>query len=156
MTASRSIGLISDTHGLLRPGAVEALRGCDAIIHAGDVGDPDILPALAALAPLVAVRGNIDTGRLAAILPETATLHVEAVAIHVLHDVSALGLDPAEAGIRVVVSGHSHRPQTRERDGVLLVNPGSAGRRRFSLPITLGRLLIHGSRVNAELIELEP
>nr|WP_321986183.1 metallophosphoesterase family protein [uncultured Lichenicoccus sp.] len=155
MTAPRSIGLISDTHGLLRAGAVDALRGCEAIIHAGDVGSPGILQALAALAPLVAVRGNIDTGALAAILPETATLHVDAIAIHVLHDVAALALDPAAAGIRVVVSGHSHRPETREQEGVLFVNPGSAGRRRFSLPVMLGRLLVDGASVAAELIELE-
>ena len=152
---SRTIGLISDTHGLLRQSALDALRGSEAIIHAGDVGSPDILPALAALAPVVAVRGNIDDGPLEALLPERATLHVEAVAIHVLHDLSGLSPDPASAGIRVVVSGHSHRPLVQARDGVLFVNPGSAGRRRFSLPISLGRLRVRGDHVEAELVVLE-
>ena len=161
MTAPRSIGLISDTHGLLRGAALDTLRGCDIIIHAGDVGAAgagagDILPTLAALAPVVAVRGNIDGGRLAEVLPATATLHVAAVAIHVLHDLSDLALDPVACGIRVVVSGHSHRPEVLERNGVLFVNPGSAGRRRFSLPIMLGRLRIADAAVDAELIELEP
>lgn len=156
MTApSRLIGLISDTHGLLRPAALDALRGSEAIIHAGDVGGGEILPALGAVAPVVAVRGNIDESPPACLLPERTTLQVGAVAIHVLHDLATLTLDPAAAGIRVVVSGHSHHPGLQERDGVLFVNPGSAGRRRFSLPVTLGRLHVSGTHVEAELIALE-
>jgi putative phosphoesterase len=151
-----TIGLISDTHGLLRPGAIEALRGSDAIIHAGDIGDPQILAELSRLAPVTAVRGNIDRGAWADSLPDTAVLQVGAAAIYVLHNVADLDLDPRVAGFLAVVSGHSHQPGSREKDGVLFVNPGSAGPRRFTLPIALGRLRLAGGRMTAEMIELEP
>ncbi|MGD0364261.1 MAG: metallophosphoesterase family protein [Bryobacteraceae bacterium] len=134
------LGLISDTHGLLRPEAVRALAGSDLIIHAGDVGGPEILDALRAVAPVVAVRGNVDIGPWAAALPVTAVAEIAGATIYVLHDVNELDLNPAAAGFGVVVSGHSHQPRSEERGGVLFVNPGSAGRRRFKLPITVARL----------------
>ena len=134
------VGLISDTHGLLRPEAVRALAGSDVIIHAGDVGGPEILDALRAVAPVVAVRGNVDTGAWASALPGTAVAEVCGTLIYVLHDLNELDLDPAAAGFGVVVSGHSHQPASAERGGVLFVNPGSAGRRRFKLPVTVERL----------------
>jgi len=142
------VGLISDTHGLLRPEALAFLRGAEHIIHAGDIGTPEILEELRALAPVTAVRGNNDRGRFA---PKTANLQVEGVAIHVLHDVGELRLQP---GVRVVVSGHSHKPLVQERDGVLYVNPGSAGPRRFTLPIAVGELRISGETVKAQIHEL--
>jgi putative phosphoesterase len=148
------IGLISDTHGLLRPEALAALRGSDHIVHAGDIGDPAILERLAELAPVTAVRGNNDKGREYAQVPETAVLDAGGVRLYVIHDVHELDLDPAAAGFRVVVSGHSHRPARREKDGVLYLNPGSAGPRRFSLPVSAGRLLIQGGRVEVELLDL--
>lgn len=135
-----SIGLISDTHGLLRDAALEALRGCELIIHAGDVGKPEILTALRQLAPVVAVKGNIDTAPWASELPETAIAEAGPVTIYVLHNIEELDLDPATAGIQVVVSGHSHQPNHVEKSGVLYINPGSAGPRRFRLPVTVARL----------------
>jgi putative phosphoesterase len=149
------VGLISDTHGLLRPQALDFLRGSDHIIHAGDITGPEILAPLAAIAPLTVVRGNNDRGAWARTLPETAVLRLGPVAIYVIHDIKDLPLDPAREGMRVVVSGHSHRPTRRERDGVLYVNPGSAGRRRFTLPISVGELLIEGEQVEARLVTLE-
>jgi len=134
------IGLISDTHGLLRDEALEGLSGSDLIIHAGDVGAPDILDALRAVAPVVAVRGNVDQGAWASVLPRTAVAEVGGTLIYVLHDLNELDLDPAAAGIGVVVSGHSHQPASVTRSGVLFVNPGSAGRRRFKLPVTVALL----------------
>jgi putative phosphoesterase len=134
------LGLISDTHGLLRPEAVRALAGSDLIIHAGDVGAPEILDALRAVAPVVAVRGNVDAGDWASALPATAVAEVGGTLIYVLHDLGEMDLDPAAAGFGVVVSGHSHKPASAERGGVLFVNPGSAGRRRFRLPVTVARL----------------
>jgi len=156
MPSSRQItvGLISDTHGLLRPEAVDALRGSDFIVHAGDVGDPQVLRVLSRLAPVTAVRGNVDRGPWASSLPETEVLKAGAAFIFVLHNIAELDLDPAAAGFWAVISGHSHRPQQREKDGVLFVNPGSAGPRRFTLPIAVGRLLVSGSRITADLIEL--
>jgi putative phosphoesterase len=130
------IGLISDTHGLMRPEALDALRGSDLILHAGDVGKPQVLAALRAIAPVVAVRGNVDTAPWAAELPETAGAN----GIFVIHDVHQLAIEPRAAGFRAVVSGHSHKPGMTERDGVLYINPGSAGPRRFRLPVTLARL----------------
>jgi putative phosphoesterase len=134
------VGLISDTHGLLRPEALRALAGSDLIIHAGDVGAPEVLDALRAVTPVVAVRGNVDTGKWASALPATAVAEVGGTLIYVLHDLGELDLDPAAAGFGVVVSGHSHQPASSERGGVLFVNPGSAGRRRFKLPVTVARL----------------
>jgi uncharacterized protein len=150
-----TIGLISDTHGKLRESAVAALRGSDAIIHAGDVGDPAILAELARLAPVTAIRGNIDRGAWAASLHETAVLQLGDAAIFVIHNLAALEIDPASAGFHAVISGHSHQPAIRERDGVLYVNPGSAGPRRFTLPIACGRLRVAGGKLTAELVELE-
>lgn len=151
------VGLISDTHGLLRPEALAALAGSDAVVHAGDVGDPAILAALAAVAPVTAVRGNVDRGAWASALPETAVLEAGGVTLYVLHDVEQLDLDPAAAGFAVVVFGHSHRPGFEIRKGVLYVNPGSAGPRRFTLPVTVGRLTIPGREgvaVEPEIVEL--
>jgi putative phosphoesterase len=154
-SSTLTIGLISDTHGKLRPGALAALRGSDAIIHAGDIGDPAILAELSRLAPVTAVRGNIDRGAWASVIPETAVLAIGGVLIYVLHNIAELDLDPAAAGFRAIVAGHSHQPAIREKDGVLYVNPGSAGPRRFTLPIACGRLRINGGRVTAEVITLE-
>jgi putative phosphoesterase len=134
------IGLISDAHGLLREEALRALEGSELIIHAGDVGKPEIIEALKALAPVVAVRGNVDTDSWAAALPETEVIETNIATIYVLHDVQSLDLDPAAAGFHIIVCGHSHRPARTEHDGVLYVNPGSAGPRRFQLPVTVARL----------------
>jgi uncharacterized protein len=149
------VGLISDTHGLLRPEALDFLRGSDHIIHAGDITGPEILPPLAAIAPLTVVRGNNDRGAWAREIPETAILRLGQVAIYVIHDLKELPLDPAGAGMRVVVSGHSHKPLCSERGGVLYVNPGSAGRRRFTLPISVGELLVDGGDVKVRLATLD-
>ena len=145
------VGLISDTHGLLRPEALAYLRGSDHIVHAGDIGKPEILEALRALAPVTAVRGNNDRGGWARAVPGTANVQIDGVAIHVLHDVKELRLQP---GVRVIVSGHSHKPMVEERDGVLYVNPGSAGPRRFTLPVAVGELRITGETVKAQIREL--
>jgi uncharacterized protein len=136
----KTIGLISDTHGLLRPEAVRALSGLHHIIQAGDIGGPEILEKLRAIAPVDAVRGNNDKGEWAAQIPLYLALELEGVSIHVLHDVQEMDVDPRAAGFDVVVSGHSHKPLVTERDGVKFVNPGSAGPRRFSLPVTIARL----------------
>jgi putative phosphoesterase len=151
---SLRIGLISDSHGLLRPEALAFLAGADHIIHGGDIGGPDILERLRELAPLTAVRGNNDTAAWAQALPETARLRFEGVAVYVIHDLKALAIDPAAEGMRVVVAGHSHKPAQSARDGVLYVNPGSAGRRRFSLPIAVGELLVDGAAVQARIVTL--
>lgn len=145
------VGLISDTHGLLRDSAVAALVGSDVIIHAGDIGDPAIIDTLARIAPVTAVRGNNDHGEWAVRLGDVATLHAGGIAFHVLHDLSELALDPAAAGIRIVVSGHSHKPAIDERDGVVYVNPGSAGPRRFTLPVSVGHVVIDDDGVQASL-----
>jgi putative phosphoesterase len=136
----KTIGLISDTHGLLRPQALRALEGSDLIIHAGDVGDPEILEALKTLAPVFAVRGNVDTEPWALAIPETEIIETEPATIYVLHDVHALDLDPVAAGFQIVISGHSHKPARTEHGGVLFLNPGSAGPRRFDLPVTVAQL----------------
>jgi putative phosphoesterase len=150
------IGLISDTHGLLRPEALAFLAGADHIIHGGDIGGPEILDRLREIAPLTVVRGNNDTAPWAKSIPETAPIDFGGVGILVIHDLKELGIDPAAHGVRVVVSGHSHKPACVERGGVLYVNPGSAGRRRFTLPIAAGELLIDGGRVDARLVTLLP
>jgi len=149
------LGLISDTHGLLRREAVEALRGSELIVHAGDVGDPKILEELRKLAPVVAVRGNVDTQEWARTLPLTAVAEAGSGLIYVLHDINALDLDPASAGFRLVVSGHSHKPARMERDGVMYVNPGSAGPRRFQLPVAVARLNLAEEPWDLEFVELE-
>lgn len=148
------VGLISDTHGLLRPEAEAFLAGCARIVHAGDIGGTDILDRLAAIAPVTAVRGNNDRAAWAAGIAESEVLQIGEVCIYVLHDVALIDLDPAAAGFRVVVCGHSHRPAVDERDGVLYVNPGSAGPRRFSLPIAAGELVVDAAGVRARWVEL--
>lgn len=150
----QQIGLISDTHGLLRPQALAALAGCDHIIHAGDIGNADILVALRAIAPVTAVRGNNDHGPWAEQLQDTEILRFEEVAIYVIHDLKQLRQPVQQLGVGVVVAGHSHRPQCEERDGVIVINPGSAGPRRFKLPISIARLIIDGKQVQASLHEL--
>jgi putative phosphoesterase len=148
------VGVISDTHGLLRPEAVALLRGADRIIHAGDIGGAEILSSLEALATVTAVRGNNDTGAWARALPSTEVVDAEGLLIYVLHDVAELDVDPSAAGFRVVVAGHSHRPRCEERDGVLWFNPGSAGPRRFKLPIAVGRLVVEGGDVRGEIVTI--
>jgi len=148
------IGLICDTHGLLRPEAESFLAGCDHIIHGGDIGGPDILGRLATIADVTAVRGNNDKGDWARSLAETQKLRFGNTGIHVIHDLARMDIEPKSAGAAVVISGHSHRPRILEKDGVLYVNPGSAGRRRFTLPISIGELLIDGNSIVARLAKL--
>jgi uncharacterized protein len=151
---TKVIGLISDTHGLIRPEAVQALQGSEVIIHAGDVGRPDVLGHLMAIAPVVAVRGNVDGGAWAASLPMTEKLTFGGHELHVLHILTDLALDPKATGISAVIYGHSHKPLIEETDGVLYINPGSAGPRRFRLPVTVGRLTIEDGRLKPQIIEL--
>jgi putative phosphoesterase len=148
------VGVISDTHGVLRPEAVRALRGVDLILHAGDIGRPEVLGGLRALARVVAVRGNNDGGPWARTLRERETVSVAGVPILVLHDVKTLQRAPAPRGVRVVVAGHSHRPSIEERDGMLFLNPGSAGPRRFALPVSIATLLLRHGRARARLVTL--
>ncbi len=156
MTKERiTLGVISDTHGLLRPEAVVALRGSDRILHAGDVGAPEILEALATVAPVTAIRGNVDTAAWARSLPVTEVVEAGGVSLYILHDLGQLDLTAKAAGFRVVVYGHSHQPKMEEKNGVLYFNPGSAGPRRFNLPVSVGRLTIAAGKVRAELVELE-
>ena len=150
-----TIGVISDTHGLLRPEAVDALQGCDRIIHAGDVGSLDILEQLRRLAPVVAVRGNVDKGGWALTLPRWEALDLDGHTIYVLHILADLDLQPAPAGISAVIFGHSHQPSIENRDGVLYLNPGSAGPRRFRLPVTLARMSVVDGRLTARIVELD-
>ena len=149
------LGVISDTHGLLRPQAVQALRGCDALLHAGDIGSSEILEALRSLAPVTAVRGNNDNSPWARELPLAVTIEVDGVRVHTLHEIKLLAVDPAAEGLRVIVSGHSHRPAMETRAGVLYFNPGSAGPRRFTLPVAVGILEISRGTVSARIIEIE-
>jgi uncharacterized protein len=150
------VGVISDTHGLLRPEATAFLRGSGHIVHGGDIGSQDVLNALSAIAPLTAVRGNNDKGSWAKALPETELVQLAEVFVYVIHDLAQLDIGPQAAGVSVVVSGHSHRPLIQERDGILYVNPGSAGPRRFRLPIALAELNIAGKSVTARIVELRP
>jgi putative phosphoesterase len=150
------VGLISDTHGLLRPEAKAFLGGCAHIVHGGDIGHAGILAELGALAPVTAVRGNNDRGAWAESVRETELLRVGGVCVYAIHDLAELDIEPAAAGIHVVVSGHSHKPRVVERDGVLFVNPGSAGPRRFKLPVSVAELVITDSgAVSARIVELE-
>ena len=149
-----TVGVISDTHGILRPAAVEALRDSELIVHAGDVGKPEVLKQLRAIAPTIAVRGNVDRGAWAQSLPLAETVEVGDVRIYVLHDVSDLDVDPKAAELSAVVFGHSHRPTAEVRGGVLFLNPGSAGPRRFSLPVTVAKLRVVGKNLSHELIDL--
>ena len=147
------VGVISDTHGLLRPEATEALKGSDLIVHAGDVGGAQILEQLRAIAPTFAVRGNVDTGEWAKALPMTDVVEVGQLQLYVLHDIAALDLDPTAAGFAAVIYGHSHRPDAEIRHGVLFLNPGSAGPRRFTLPIAIAKLRVFGDQLSHEMIE---
>jgi len=149
-----TVGVISDTHGLLRPEARAALDGCEHIIHAGDVGSPQILAQLRALAPTTVVRGNVDTASWAMSLPLTDVVEIGSLHFYVLHDLAALDLDPKAAGLAAVISGHTHRPAADVRNGVLYLNPGSAGPRRFKLPIALARLEVVSGRISHRIIEL--
>jgi len=149
-----SLGVIADTHGLLRPSAVAALHGCRAIVHAGDIGRAELLDRLEVIAPVTAVRGNVDI-KWARSLPDTADLVIAGLRVYVLHDLKELDFDPRAAGFDVVISGHSHRPKVERRDGVLYVNPGSAGPRRFKLPVTVARIQVSGSSVEATIVHIE-
>ena len=148
------VGVISDTHGLLRPEAMEALAGCDVILHAGDIGDPQILQSLVTIAPVFAVRGNCDGGPWADALPVTEVIEVAGVRFYMIHILDHLDVDPSAAGVDVVVCGHSHRPGAEEENGVLFLNPGSAGPQRFNLPVTLARLMIRDGTLEAAVISL--
>jgi putative phosphoesterase len=148
------VGLISDTHGLLRPEAAAFLRGSELIVHAGDICDPGVLAALRAIAPTTAVRGNNDRGPWADALRESELIELGDIVLYAIHDVAAIDIDPGAAGVRVVVSGHSHKPSCEERGGVLFVNPGSAGPRRFSLPISIAELTVEGGAVSTRFVEL--
>ena len=154
MATALRVGLISDTHGLLRPQALDFLQGSDLIVHAGDICDGAILTALAAIAPVIAVRGNNDHGAWAERLRESELFQIGDAFVYAIHDVAAIDIDPRAAGVRVVVSGHSHQPSVRRDDGVLYVNPGSAGPRRFKLPISVGELTIDGAAISARTVEL--
>jgi putative phosphoesterase len=147
------VGLISDTHGLLRPEVLAFLQGSDHIVHAGDICDPGVLESLAAIAPVTAVRGNNDRGAWASALRETELLKLGDVVVYAIHDLAELDIEPKAAGVRVVVSGHSHQSSVEHRDGVLYVNPGSAGPRRFKLPISAGELILKGSAASARIVE---
>jgi len=149
------VGLISDTHGLVRPEALAALRGVDHILHAGDIGGAGVLEALSSLAPVTAIRGNNDNDAWGRAVPDTEMVELGGTWVYLVHDLGDLDIDPVAAGVDVVMSGHSHKPAVFEEDGVLYVNPGSAGPRRFSLPISVGTLIIEGGRPRAELTTLE-
>ena len=149
------IGVISDTHGLLRPQAVAALAGSDFIVHGGDIGNAGILADLAAMAPLTVVRGNNDKGPWAHAVPEFARLEIGNVCIHAVHDIATIDIDPRQAGVQIVIYGHSHRPKAEQRGPVLYLNPGSAGPRRFKLPVSVAILDIDGDTINARIIELQ-
>jgi len=149
-----SLGVISDTHGLVRPEAVRALEGVDLIVHAGDIGGPDVLEALRAIAPVHAVRGNNDHGDWAWPLPGALTVPVGEASVFVLHDIAELDFDPAAAGVDAVVTGHSHRPLIERKNGVLFLNPGSAGPRRFTLPIALATVEVRGRSLNPHIVDL--
>jgi uncharacterized protein len=152
---STQIGIIADTHGLMRPQAIAALEGSNLILHAGDIGKPEVLKALEAIAPVIAVRGNNDEDEWAQAIPERETIKVEAVSIHLLHILQELDFEPKAADISVVISGHSHKPLIEKRQGVLFINPGSAGPRRFKLPISVATLSINGTTAQAEIVELK-
>jgi putative phosphoesterase len=149
------VGVISDTHGLLRPEAAAALAGSDFIVHGGDIGNAAILAELSAIAPLTVVRGNNDRGDWAEAVPDTAWLELGAVFIYAVHDIATIDIDPEGAGVQVVIFGHSHRPLAEQRGGVLYLNPGSAGPRRFSLPVSVATLEIDGGAISARIVELD-
>ena len=150
----RTIGVISDTHGLMRPEVHKAFRRVDLILHAGDIGSPDVLKELQRMAPVTAVRGNNDKGGWARSIPEREELRILASRIYMIHDVKEITTLREVTGFDVVVSGHSHRPSIETRDGILFLNPGSAGPRRFSLPVTVAKLVVQGAAIHAEIVEL--
>jgi putative phosphoesterase len=152
---TKIIGLISDTHGLMRPEALSVLSGSDIIIHAGDVGRPDILGNLMAIAPVFAVRGNVDSGVWTATLPLTETLSFGGHRLYVIHILADLAMDAKAAGVSAVISGHTHKALIEDRDGVLYINPGSAGPRRFKLPVTVGQIRVEDGKLNPKIIELD-
>jgi putative phosphoesterase len=149
------VGIISDTHGLLRPEALAFLKGCDHIVHGGDIGNVEILSKLSSIAPVTAVRGNNDKGAWAEALPETELFEIHGTYIYAIHDLALLDIEPSAAGVQAVISGHSHKPGVEHRDGVIYVNPGSAGPRRFRLPVAVAELTIIGGSVSARIVELE-
>ena len=149
-----TIGVISDTHGLLRPQAIERLAGVDHILHAGDVGDPAILEALRSIAPLTAIRGNVDVSGICGSLPATEAVELGGCLFYLVHSVHALDIDPVAAGAAVIVSGHSHRPEVREHQGVVYLNPGSAGPRRFDLPVSIAKAIVEDGSVRVRIITL--
>jgi putative phosphoesterase len=149
------VGVVSDTHGRMHPGTLAALSGAERILHAGDVGGPAILSVLSAVAPVTAVRGNVDRDGLARALSESEVVEVEGLSIYMLHDLAELDLDPVAAGFAVVISGHTHQARLERKRGVLYLNPGSCGPRRFRLPITIARLRVEGGRAEAEIVTLE-
>lgn len=149
-----SVGVISDTHGQLRQEAVDALQGSDYIVHGGDIGNQSVIDRLQEIAPVTAVRGNVDKGELAIRYPHDSVLTIQQISIYTIHILADMTIDPAAGGFQVVVYGHSHKPSIDTRDGVLYLNPGSAGPRRFSLPVSVARLTIQGTEINAELIDL--
>jgi putative phosphoesterase len=155
MDSDLLVGVISDTHGLIRPQALDALRGAEVIIHGGDVGNAEILDRLRGIAPTFAVRGNVDKAGAAARLPATEIVEAGDLLFYVLHDIAELDLDPPTAGLAAVIFGHSHRPSIETRDGVLYLNPGSAGPRRFKLPVTLARVVVAGRELRPEIVILE-
>jgi uncharacterized protein len=148
------IGVISDTHGLLRVEAIQAFKGCELILHAGDVGKPHVLEMLQQTAPVIAVRGNVDRDKLSERLPETATAEVGGVKLYLIHDALHLDIDPAAAGYRVVISGHTHKPALTQRSGVIYLNPGSAGPRRFRNPVSAALLFVEEEQVEVKLLNL--
>ncbi len=152
--ATMRIGVIADTHGLLRPKAMNLLHGSDHIIHAGDIGSPEIIPSLEQIAPVTAIRGNIDTAAWARRFPETAVVELAGLSFYVVHDVNALDLNPQAAGFAAVISGHSHQPKQEVKDGVLYFNPGSAGPRRFKLPVSIGKMEIAAGNLRVEILDL--
>jgi uncharacterized protein len=155
MPATTIVGIISDTHGLVRPEALDALDGSDLILHAGDIGTASVMEALAEVAPLVAVRGNVDKGEWAKTLPERMAVEIGSATVYILHDRQMLDLKPESAGFHAVISGHSHQPVEETRNGVLYFNPGSAGPKRFHLPVTLGRFVVTGDNIEHEIITLD-
>lgn len=150
----RTIGVISDTHGLLRPEALAALEGSDRIIHAGDVGDPEILNRLAQIASVTAVRGNVDHGAWVKDIPDTQILEIDGASIYILHILEKLDVKPEAAGIDAVIYGHSHVPKQETKNGVLYFNLGSAGAKRFNLPVTIGKLVVEGGKIHGEILRL--
>lgn len=151
----RIIGVISDTHGLLRPETLQALQGADLIVHAGDIGSQHVLDALSSIARVVAVRGNMDHDAWAYALPRSESFDIDGISVYVIHDLNRMDLVPESAYIRVAISGHSHNPSIAKRNGVLYLNPGSAGPRRFSLPVSVARILINGDDMSAKIITLK-